>query len=43
MPLHHTLDTYDYFIKEADKMKLAYIVLLRYTESADVVIDGKLS
>ncbi|KAF9009984.1 hypothetical protein BDQ17DRAFT_1406198 [Cyathus striatus] len=41
MPLRDTIDTYSYFIKEADKLGLSYIELLRYTEVFDPIIDGK--
>jgi len=41
MPLQETLDTFTYFISEADKLGLSYIVLLRYVESLDPVFDGK--
>jgi 2,4-dienoyl-CoA reductase-like NADH-dependent reductase (Old Yellow Enzyme family) len=37
MPLQETLDTFRYFISEADKLGLAYISLVRYTQ----VEDGK--
>jgi hypothetical protein len=40
MPLQETLDTFNYFITEADKLKLAYITLVRYTVSTDVEYDG---
>ncbi|KAF8330091.1 flavoprotein NADH-dependent oxidoreductase [Amanita rubescens] len=41
MPLQETLDTYTYFITEADKLGLSYITLLRYVKSLDPVFDGK--
>lgn len=43
MPLQETLDTYRYFIAEADNLNLAYITLLRYIAHAnsEVEIDGK--
>ena len=41
MPLKETLDTFSYFISEADKIGLSYIVLLRYTEALDPVFDGE--
>ncbi|KAF8344376.1 flavoprotein NADH-dependent oxidoreductase [Amanita rubescens] len=41
MPLQETLDTFSYFISEADKLGLAYITLARYSEALDPVIDGK--
>ena len=41
MPLSETVETYKYFITEAEKLDLAYIVLVRYARSADVEIDGR--
>ena len=43
MSLQETLDTYRYFIAEADKLNLSYITLLRYTPHAnsEVEIDGE--
>ena len=38
MPLPETVETYNYFITEAEKLDLAYIVLVRY--GGDVEIDG---
>jgi 2,4-dienoyl-CoA reductase-like NADH-dependent reductase (Old Yellow Enzyme family) len=40
MPLQDTLDTYSYFITEADKLNLAYFTLVRYHPSFDVEFDG---
>ncbi|KAL0572332.1 hypothetical protein V5O48_009636 [Marasmius crinis-equi] len=40
MPLEETLETFRYFISEADKLGIAYFCLVRYQESADPVIDG---
>lgn len=40
MPLQETIDTYSYFISEADKLRLAYIVLVRYADATDPVFDG---
>ena len=40
MPLQETLDTYSYFITEADKLNLAYFTLVRYQTSLDVEFDG---
>ena len=40
MPLQETLDTYSYFITEADKLNLAYFTLVRYQPSSDVEFDG---
>lgn len=41
MPLQETLDTYTYFVSEADKLGLAYITLVRYVAATDVEYDGK--
>ncbi|KAJ3782217.1 hypothetical protein GGU10DRAFT_318958 [Lentinula aff. detonsa] len=41
MPLEETLETYKYFITEIDRLGLAYIVLQRYSEFLDPIIDGK--
>lgn len=43
MPLQETLDTYRYFIGEADKLGLAYITLMRYWPDQDVSYDGAFS
>ncbi|KAH8829893.1 flavoprotein NADH-dependent oxidoreductase [Flagelloscypha sp. PMI_526] len=40
MPLEETLETYQYFITEADKLKLAYFVFVRYSEKQDAEYDG---
>ncbi len=40
MPVEETLATYSHFIAEADKFKLAYIVVQRYSEFLDPIIDG---
>ena len=40
MPLQETLDTFSYFITEADKLNLAYITLLRYHPFLDAEING---
>jgi len=40
MPLQETLDTYSYFITEADKLNLAYFTLVRYQPSLDAEYDG---
>ncbi|KAF8965455.1 flavoprotein NADH-dependent oxidoreductase [Flammula alnicola] len=34
------LDTYSYFISEADKLSLSYFALMRYAEAFDVSYDG---
>uniref|UniRef100_A0A0W0GEA9 NADH:flavin oxidoreductase/NADH oxidase N-terminal domain-containing protein n=1 Tax=Moniliophthora roreri TaxID=221103 RepID=A0A0W0GEA9_MONRR len=41
MTLEDTLETFRYFISEADKLNLAYIDLVRYVEMMDPVLDGK--
>jgi 2,4-dienoyl-CoA reductase-like NADH-dependent reductase (Old Yellow Enzyme family) len=41
MPLPETVETYKYFITEAEKLDLAYIVLVRYSRPSDVEIDGR--
>lgn len=41
MPLQETIDTYNYFLSEADKLGLSYIVLVRYSALMDVEYDGK--
>ncbi|KAF5311037.1 hypothetical protein D9619_008127 [Psilocybe cf. subviscida] len=41
MPLQEALNTYSYFITEADKLNLAYFALLRYHPFFDIEIDGK--
>ncbi len=38
--MQETLDTFSYFINEADKLGLAYITLVRYSEAFDPVFDG---
>ena len=43
MPLQETLDTYSYFITEADKLNLAYFTLVRYHPSQDGEYDGTYS
>jgi len=41
MPLQENLDTYSYFITEADKLNLAYFALIRYQPGPlDVEFDG---
>ena len=40
MPLSDTVETYKYFITEAEKLDLSYIVLVRYGRGFDVEIDG---
>ncbi|KAG6908168.1 hypothetical protein DXG01_005868 [Tephrocybe rancida] len=41
MPLQETLDTYKYYLAEADKLGLAYITLVRYVPLYDVEFDGE--
>ncbi|KAF8069030.1 hypothetical protein FPV67DRAFT_1448858 [Lyophyllum atratum] len=41
MPLQEALDTYTYFVSEADKLGLAYIALVRYVPAYDVEYEGK--
>ena len=41
MPLPETVETYKYFITEAEKLDLAYITLVRYASASDVEIDGQ--
>ncbi|KAJ7187787.1 hypothetical protein C8R46DRAFT_978591 [Mycena filopes] len=41
MPLDDTLETYNYFISETDKLGLSYIMLTRHVPFLDTVIDGK--
>ncbi|KAK0469957.1 uncharacterized protein EV420DRAFT_1662635 [Desarmillaria tabescens] len=40
MPLEETLQTFKYFISEVDKLKIAYVTLVRYAEFLDPIIDG---
>jgi len=42
MPLPETVETYKYFITEAEKLDIAYITLVRYARASNVEIDGKL-
>ncbi|KAG6811786.1 hypothetical protein H0H92_005856 [Tricholoma furcatifolium] len=41
MPLQETIDTYTYYLTEADKLGLSYIALVRYLAFTDVEFDGK--
>ncbi|EEB92268.1 hypothetical protein MPER_09250, partial [Moniliophthora perniciosa FA553] len=43
MPLEDTLETFRYFITQADNLRLAYICLVGYDERLNIVIDGMLS
>ncbi|KAF9523768.1 flavoprotein NADH-dependent oxidoreductase [Crepidotus variabilis] len=40
MPLSDTLETFSYFLREADRLGLAYITLVRYHPNFDMVFDG---
>ena len=40
MPLPDTVETYKYFITEAEKIGVAYITLVRYSPTLDAEIDG---
>jgi hypothetical protein len=40
MPLQETIDTYQYFISQADNLDLGYICLVRYIPAIDPIIDG---
>ncbi|TFK22453.1 flavo protein NADH-dependent oxidoreductase [Coprinopsis marcescibilis] len=42
MALPETLETFRYFISEADHLGLSYFALLRYAPHMDIEIDGKL-
>ncbi|KAF9263622.1 FMN-linked oxidoreductase [Marasmius fiardii PR-910] len=41
MSLVETLKTYRHFLFEADKLNLAYVCLVRYSEASDPVLDGR--
>ncbi|KAJ7771651.1 flavoprotein NADH-dependent oxidoreductase [Mycena metata] len=41
MPLQDTIDTFGYLLREADKLGLSYVTLVRYSPSQDPVIDGE--
>ncbi|KAF9009983.1 flavoprotein NADH-dependent oxidoreductase [Cyathus striatus] len=41
MPLQDAIDTFSYFINEADTLGLSYFLLMQYTEAFDPIIDGK--
>lgn len=41
MPLQETLDTFQYYISEIDKLEIAYITIVRYSPYFDVEIDGE--
>ncbi|KAF5365076.1 hypothetical protein D9758_010986 [Tetrapyrgos nigripes] len=42
MPLEDTLETFTYFITEADKLNLAYMMFLRYEDTKDEVYEVSL-
>ncbi|KAF7340099.1 Artemisinic aldehyde Delta(11(13)) reductase [Mycena venus] len=41
MPLQETIETFSYLFREADKLGLAYVTLMRYSELYDPERDGK--
>ncbi|KAJ7639459.1 flavoprotein NADH-dependent oxidoreductase [Roridomyces roridus] len=41
MPLQETIDTYGYLLREANKLGLSYITLVRYSAWLDPEYDGK--
>ncbi|KAJ6569576.1 flavoprotein NADH-dependent oxidoreductase [Mycena capillaripes] len=41
MPLKETIETFSYFIAEADKLRPSYIILARYLPILDFEVDGK--
>jgi len=41
MPLEENIETYRYFISQADALDLGYICLVRYVPALDPVYDGK--
>ncbi|KAJ7491002.1 hypothetical protein FB451DRAFT_629382 [Mycena latifolia] len=41
MPLQETIDIFGYLLREANKLGLSYIALVRYAEWLDPEIDGK--
>lgn len=43
MSLQDTLDTFGYFITEANNLKLAYITLSRYSTAFAPVFDGEVT
>ncbi|KAF9526618.1 flavoprotein NADH-dependent oxidoreductase [Crepidotus variabilis] len=40
MPIDDTIETFSYFLSEADKLGLAYITFIRYSSYFDIEIDG---
>jgi hypothetical protein len=43
MPLQDTIETFSYFVSEADKLNLSYITLARYATHFGPKIDGTFS
>ncbi|KAJ6451392.1 flavoprotein NADH-dependent oxidoreductase [Mycena vitilis] len=41
MPLQDTIDTFGYLLREANKLGLAYVALMRYSPYLDLEFDGK--
>ncbi|KAJ7739648.1 flavoprotein NADH-dependent oxidoreductase [Mycena maculata] len=41
MPLQETIDTFGYLLREANKLGLSYVTLVRYSAASDPEIDGK--
>ncbi|KAJ7915490.1 flavoprotein NADH-dependent oxidoreductase [Mycena leptocephala] len=41
MPLQETIDTFGYLLREADKLGLSYVTLVRYSAGSDVEYDGQ--
>ncbi|KAJ7636740.1 hypothetical protein FB45DRAFT_1056036 [Roridomyces roridus] len=41
MPLDETVETFSYFVSEADKLQLSYITLSRYVANMAPVVEGK--
>jgi len=41
MPVEETIETFGYFITEADKLGIAYFDVMRYTDMMNPTIDGK--
>ncbi|KAF7364073.1 Artemisinic aldehyde Delta(11(13)) reductase [Mycena sanguinolenta] len=42
MPLQDTIDTFGHLLREADKLGLSYVTLVRYSTHTDVEFEGKL-
>ena len=40
MPLEENINTYQYFISQADSLDLGYICLVRYVPLLDPIFDG---